>query len=299
MQAVHLIPVLLPAFGRGSRLRIGTLFVLTLDLFFISPAQIRRICLIVSQRFVFLIIFVNIDCRTAAGIHNALLSDLTGGVGLILLLGTLLGLEILSLLLRGSGRSGSAGFALLRAADGYQRLYPFLPVAEVHMKVLAERWKQNVMLAVYKSPCYLVKLRLQSGQPHIEPSRVSGVMNALRSAGGKLLMATLSEDEIRRDLQQGPSPLLLPKTDYDLDDMMQQIKTLRNAPYEIERNEYSVGRGSIAVPVYNRQGKVIAAISGPLDLTRLDSDTERQMIADFTATGLQISADLGYPVSFF
>lgn len=190
----------------------------------------------------------------------------------------------------------TAGFALLRLADGYQQLYPFLPTAEMHMHTLAERWEQSFMLAVYKSPCYLVMLRMVSGQRHMEAVNVSGVMNALLTAGGKLLMSVLPEEILTADLNQGPSTLLLPHHPYEPDQLAQEIRTLRGCRYVIERNAYSPGRGSIAAPVYNRQGRVIAALSSSLDLTRLDKETEDRLIADLTSTSLRISSDCGFPL---
>ena len=190
------------------------------------------------------------------------------------------------------------GYALLRLADGYQRMYPFLPLAEAHMRTLARLWEQSVMITVYKSPCHLVMLRSVSELPQQVPiPRMSGVMNAMLVSGGRLLMATLTDEQLRADLDVGPMELLLPQHPYDKEQMYQEIIACRGARYVIERNEYSLGRGSIAAPVYDQQGTIIAAICSPVDLTTLTPEMEQKLAMDITTTAMRISAEIGYPVA--
>ncbi len=191
----------------------------------------------------------------------------------------------------------TTGFALLRVADGYQRNYPFLPKADPYLQELARQWKQSVMLAVYKSPCYLLKL-LSAPEPHLAAwGHQTALMNALQCAAGQLLMAALPPETLRADLERGPSALLLPPWQGDVEQQERKLSALRGAPCVIERGDHLPSRGSIAAPVYNRQGHIIAAITSSFFLADFDAATERRMTQELSTAALRISAELGYPIA--
>ena len=85
LETRHLVAFLLAAFG-GSRLRIGTLLGFALDLLLVAAAHIGIVGLVAAEVFVLLVVFIDIHCRTAARIDNALLRDLARCVGLVLFL---------------------------------------------------------------------------------------------------------------------------------------------------------------------------------------------------------------------
>ena len=198
---------------------------------------------------------------------------------------------------RGADGRFTTGFALLRVADGSTRLYPFLPKVEPYVLELAQRLGQGAMLAVYKAPCYLLRLISAAEPRHVPETSLSALMHPLQCAAGRLLMAQLPPEQLHADLQTGPSELLLPRLAYDPAEQEQKLAALRGAPYVIERGAFYPGLGSIAAPVYNRQGRVIAALSTPLFLTRLTPEDEDRVAADLTAAALHISSALGYPVA--
>ena len=102
LEPVHFIPLLLTAFG-GSRLLVGALLGLALDLFLVAPAHVVAVGLVAGHIVIALVVLLNIHGSAATGIHHSLLCHLAGYMGLVLLF-------LSSLLCRSGvlcGRSGS------------------------------------------------------------------------------------------------------------------------------------------------------------------------------------------------
>ena len=198
---------------------------------------------------------------------------------------------------RGADGRYTIGFSLLRVADGYMRMYPFLPKVEPYVFELAQLQGQGAMLAVYKSPCYLLRIVAAAVPNHVPETSLSALMHPLQCAAGRLLMAQLPPEQLHNDLLTGPSEMLLPPVKYDPAEQEEKLSALRGAQYVIERGVFYPGLGSLAAPVYNRQGKIIAALSVPLFLTQLTPEEEAHKITEVTAAALRISGALGYPVA--
>jgi IclR family pca regulon transcriptional regulator len=81
------------------------------------------------------------------------------------------------------------------------------------------------------------------------------------SSMGRVLLAALPEDEARRRLQAVDRIARTNKTITDLDELMTELQQVRVAGFAINDQELELGLRSIAIPVYNTTGKVVAALN--------------------------------------
>lgn len=88
----------------------------------------------------------------------------------------------------------------------------------------------------------------------------------LHSTGcGKVLLAYQTESVISSIIAQTGLPAYTPKTITDPDQLQQELETVRHHGYAVDSGEQEEGVRCLAVPVYDPDGRVVAAmsISGP------------------------------------
>ncbi|MBX9991968.1 IclR family transcriptional regulator domain-containing protein [Phreatobacter oligotrophus] len=85
---------------------------------------------------------------------------------------------------------------------------------------------------------------------------------------GRVLLAALPEDEARRRVEASDRRALTRATATSVEAVMARVAAARTAGYAVIDQELEVGLTSIAVPVIDREGKVVAAINVGTQATR-------------------------------
>ncbi|MCJ8141229.1 IclR family transcriptional regulator domain-containing protein [Falsirhodobacter halotolerans] len=102
---------------------------------------------------------------------------------------------------------------------------------------------------------------------------------------GRILLATLPEAEVRARL--GPMPARTPHTLTDPDAVLRRVAEARDQGYALIDQEVERGLCSIAVPLTNGHGRVVAAMN--IGLSATDADT---LVARYLAPMRAIQAEL-------
>jgi IclR family acetate operon transcriptional repressor len=153
----------------------------------------------------------------------------------------------------GPGILGTAAVAIAYSS--------FIQAAKVTLTDIAEVSNLNTYLGVrvgYRV-AYLASVRGREG--HDAKFRVGVVEQAHAVADGKVLLADLPEQEVRR-LYAGRSELrrYTPKTVANVDELLSQLPEIRRAGKALDIGERTEGWNYVAVPVRGRGGHVEAAI---------------------------------------
>jgi IclR family pca regulon transcriptional regulator len=85
---------------------------------------------------------------------------------------------------------------------------------------------------------------------------------------GRVLLAALPEEEARRRVEASDRRALTRATATTVEAVMARVAAARSAGYAVIDQELEVGLTSIAVPVIDREGKVVAAINVGTQATR-------------------------------
>lgn len=93
-------------------------------------------------------------------------------------------------------------------------------------------------------------------------SRTGVVMPARKAAGGRVMLASLPEDAIRR-LYQGPGAEAQGEAivDSELEIFLRELRLHRRNGFATANEETEIGVSAIAVPIRDETGRVIAAMS--------------------------------------
>jgi IclR family transcriptional regulator, pca regulon regulatory protein len=86
-------------------------------------------------------------------------------------------------------------------------------------------------------------------------------LQATTSAAGRVMLAYQSEESLRGWLASAKLVTFTPKTQTDKQLLVQELTRVRSQGYELIESMYEIGLRGIAVPMRNRNGTVVAALS--------------------------------------
>jgi len=112
-------------------------------------------------------------------------------------------------------------------------------------------------------------------------------------AGAKVLLAFLPEAEIRHILAEIELVLLQPRTITDRKMLWAELAAIRARGYATSFEETALGTMAIAAPVFDAQGRSVAAIGIEAPLARIPPEQAKAVAPLVVQAARQISARLG------
>ena len=161
-------------------------------------------------------------------------------------------------------------------------------IAQAYLQELATITRENAHVAVYSAPHALTIADIPSTEPLRVVSEVGRRVPVHCSAIGKCLLA----------FAEIPMPMsytrYTDKTIIDAGQLAEQLETIRYQGYAIDDEELTLGVRGLAVPIRNREGRIIATmgLSGPG--VRLTYDNIPDLLTLLTEAANKVSAELGF-----
>jgi DNA-binding IclR family transcriptional regulator len=124
--------------------------------------------------------------------------------------------------------------------------------------------------------------------------RVGHRNRAHRTSTGKVLLAYLPSEELDRVLARRPLDAKTPHTITDPEVLKRELERVRRRGWAQNENESEMGVASVAAPIRDATGQVVAAISVAGPTLRFTPATMRRIIEETTATAEAISMRMGY-----
>ena len=111
---------------------------------------------------------------------------------------------------------------------------------------------------------------------------------------GKAIMSQLDIDEVVQIWKTSKIIKKTPNTITNLDEMVEELKKIRNLGYSVDEQEDELGIRCIGAPILNREGKVEGAISISGPAMRVTEDLVNIYGNQINSYAMQISKELGY-----
>lgn len=184
-------------------------------------------------------------------------------------------------------RLGSSAIAL---TDGVSFRDILAPAARPHLQILSKRTKRHVHLGVWNDGmvAYLVKQRFGKDRVHsAEGAQLEGYCSAL----GKILLSGLPEEDLGRYLGDGSFIALTPNTITDPQELHAEIASVRSRGWATDEEEIAVGLRCVAVPLMDRNGRILAAISVS-SVAPSPQDGPEALVPELVVTAETITAKL-------
>jgi len=188
------------------------------------------------------------------------------------------------------------GLACLELAQGYTSSDNLREIALPELEALRDETKETVHLVVLDrmQVVYIEKIPglhaiglMSSGVGRHAPAYCTGV--------GKALLAYQKEEQIR-DYYQGRGLYRFTSTTItEMQDLMEQLVQIRSQGYALDYGEHEDEVRCVATPIFDMDGKAVAAISISGPALRMDPIADnRPMIDKACETAMRISNQLGY-----
>jgi len=189
-------------------------------------------------------------------------------------------------------RLGSKVFHLAASASTEVEL---LKVSSPLLAEMAEQTGETSHLAVFEHGEVIVINKIDGSSPIRLSDRVGYPRPAHSTAIGKVLLAHLSEAELKVFLSKHELRPLTPRTITAVPVLEQELARVREQGYAFDDEEFNQGIRCLAAPVRNFTDQVVAAIgiSGPV--WRVSLDRVAQLTEFVKAAGSRLSQQLGYP----
>lgn len=188
------------------------------------------------------------------------------------------------------------GLACLELAQGYTLSDNLGRVAKTELEALRDETKETVHLVIldHMQVVYIEKIPglhaigiMSSSVGRHAPAYCTGV--------GKVLLAYLKEDQVRSFYDKNGLLRYTSNTITDLDLLMQQLAQVRCQGYALDKGEHEDEVRCVAAPIFDMEGKTVAAISISGSALRMDPIEENYPLIDLAKeTAFRISHEIGY-----
>jgi IclR family transcriptional regulator, KDG regulon repressor len=161
---------------------------------------------------------------------------------------------------------------------------------------MAERYGESCHLTVFERfEAILVEKAQANLTTQILMSKVGTKLPVHATASGKLLIAHQPWADFEKAIPVSGLDVLSPHTITSPETLMAELETVRRAGVAFDREEYILGLSSIAAPVMNAHGKLVAALGISMPAHRLAEQGE-QFTLICKQSAARLSSRLGYTV---
>jgi len=187
-----------------------------------------------------------------------------------------------------------AGSTLIDVALGALKGMDIRRVAHGYLEELCEELRETVNLVVLDKPGLQVRFldSIESPEAVRVSSRTGTVLPAHCTAVGKVLLAGLTDDEIR---ERVPSEILVGLTPLSVtrrSKLLIQLNQIRECGYAANFGESTPGLSAIGVPISDPRGQVVAAIGVSAPADRMDEDQVATIVSAVQRVAASIQSDL-------
>jgi len=164
----------------------------------------------------------------------------------------------------------------LRLGHAYVASETLTKVAQPILEMTSERTRESASIAVLDSQDAVFVARSTHRRSLSSGLGVGARLPAYCSATGRVLLSGKTGAEVKFILNRMSRPALTPHTRTALPAILKEIELVRSRGYSINEEELEIGWRSIAVPIRNGRGELIAAMSLSVATSRM---TRQQAIA--------------------
>ncbi|TDE85251.1 IclR family transcriptional regulator [Deinococcus sp. S9] len=152
------------------------------------------------------------------------------------------------------------GFQVLALNSVLMSHTPWRRIAREEMTHLADAVGEPVHLAVLDGGQAICIDKVEGNAP-LANTPIGGILPPHATALGKIILAHQTADEIARWYQSGTLRMYTPNTIVSLDELLSDLAHSRERGYALAVEERATGICSIAAPIFDPNGEVIAAMS--------------------------------------
>jgi IclR family KDG regulon transcriptional repressor len=186
----------------------------------------------------------------------------------------------------------SLGFRFLEISRRILDNIDIRKIAGSHLHTLHDECREAVHLAVLRNGKVIYIDKIDTNVQLSLATYVGFATDAHAAAGGKILLSDLPEDRIRSLYGNGSLKIYGKSTISEIDQLLKELKNVKQQGYAIDDEEYYEGIRCVAAPI-RAGGKTIASISITGSIFSVTTERiESELINQVMETGKRISKEL-------
>lgn len=122
-----------------------------------------------------------------------------------------------------------------------------------------------------------------------------GIRAPMHSTGvGKLMLTQYTREQLSTLVEKKGLTQLTPHTAVTLESLQNEIGLTREKGYALDNEECELGARCVAAPIYNYEGKIVAAISLSGPVSRMTAGRVAEIVPSLLAAAQEVSKILAY-----
>lgn len=189
-------------------------------------------------------------------------------------------------------RTYSLGYRVLYLGNALGQQDSLVQATAAHMDELADRTHENVNLVVREGTGSMVVATRES-RHQVRLFAEAGRRGPLHAGGASTVLLAYAPAEIQDEVLRSDLTTYSPATVTDPEKLRAVLQTVRDRGFHVAKNDLDDGAFSIAAPIRDRTGQVIAAVSVAGPLSRLDEVTATRLMETVPKYAARMSQQLG------
>ena len=163
------------------------------------------------------------------------------------------------------------GFGVFKSSELWSTAHP-------HLLRASQAYGETFNLAILENDQILYIDRVKTQSILTINLEIGSKLPAFCTSMGRVLLAWLPREEARRRLRLNPREKHTDGTVTDLAKLEDILVHVRRSGYAVNSGELAAELSSVAAPVFNRQGKAVAALNMAVNAARHDTDYLHQVM---------------------
>lgn len=208
-------------------------------------------------------------------------------------------LEGYGIVIKNPDKSYIPGFKLVEYGSIILKRINLRDIAHPHLVELMVRTKQTVHLVLKEGiwGIYIEKMESAESLPMI--SKIGMRMPLYSTGFGKAILAFLSEEELKEYLKKVKLEKRTENTITKHDEFLKELSKIRARGYSIDNEENEYGIKCVGAPIFNHEGKPVAAVSISGSANKITNDWIRKNSKYVVECARKISEKLGYTMNIY
>jgi IclR family pca regulon transcriptional regulator len=169
---------------------------------------------------------------------------------------------------RSAGRAFALTPRVLELGFSYLSALSLPEAMQPHLEQLSRAVEESVSAAVLAGTEIVYVARVPTRRIMTVGITIGTRFPAYATSMGRVLLASLPDEAVASVLAQDPPRALTGRTTVDTDDLLAELRRVREQGWALVDGELEVGLRSVAVPVRGRDGGVVAAVNVSTSATR-------------------------------
>ncbi len=187
------------------------------------------------------------------------------------------------------------GLQILTLSKGMTYVNDLRQVAHIALNRLAIESRQAVQMGILKGDNVTYIEQILPPNPVLIYTTPYAELPLNISAAGKVLAAFSSEDILQRLIRNARFIKQTPKAIDNTEEFLRHLETVRHNGYAEDNEEFAIGIGCMAAPVFDHDGKCVAAVGITGSIQEYQGENKRPLISMLLRSAEAISQKVGMP----